>query len=76
MQVQIGIMKVGVNIKDLMLIDMPAKSKKTRKTGSYGSLYKQKAQNIRTSVDVRGESLDDAVMDVEKYIDERIYFGS
>lgn len=75
LQVQIGIMKVGVNIKDLMLIDMPAKPKKTRKTGSYGSLYKQKAQNIRTSVDVRGESLDDAVMDVEKYIDDAFISG-
>ena len=75
LQVQIGMMKVGVNIRDIMLIDMPPKPKKPKKTGGYGSLYKQKAQNIKTSVDVRGKNLEDAVMDVEKYIDDAFISG-
>ena len=74
MQVQVGIMKIGVNIRDIMLID-PGKPKKKPKTAKYGSLYKQKAQNISTSIDVRGKNLDDAVMDVEKYIDDVFISG-
>lgn len=74
LQVQVGIMKIGVKLKDIMLIDQP-KLKKKPKTSRYGSLYKQKAQNISTSVDVRGKNLDDAVMDVEKYIDDAFISG-
>ncbi len=74
LQVQVGIMKIGVNIKDIMLIDQ-GKPKKKPKTSSYGSLYKKKAQNISTSVDVRGKNLEDAVMDVEKYIDDAYISG-
>ena len=76
LQVQVGIMKITSNISDLMLIEQgKPKKKKPKKSGGYGSLYKQKAQNIRTSVDVRGKNLDDAVMDVEKYIDDAYISG-
>lgn len=74
LQVQVGMMKIGVKLRDIMLIDQP-KPKKKPKSTKYGSLYKQKAQNITTSVDVRGKNLDDAVMDVEKYIDDAFISG-
>ena len=74
MQVQVGIMKIGVNISDIMLID-GGKPKKKLKASGYGSLYKSKAQNISTSIGVRGKNLDDAVMDVEKYIDDAFISG-
>ncbi len=76
LQVQVGIMKVGVNVSDIMLIDSgkPKKKPKTRASG-YGSLYKKKAQTISTSVDVRGKNMDDAVMDVEKYLDDAFISG-
>ncbi len=74
MQVQVGMMKVGVKLKDIMLIDQPRPKKKPKQT-RYGGLYKQKAQNITTSVDVRGKNLDDALMDVEKYIDDAFISG-
>ena len=74
LQVQVGIMKIGVKLRDIMLIDQP-KPKKKPKTSKYGALYKQKAQNISTSVDVRGKNLEDAVMDVEKYIDDAYISG-
>ena len=42
LQVQVGIMKIKVNLKDIMLIDhMPAKKKP--KKASYGSLYRKKS---------------------------------
>ena len=74
LQVQIGIMKVGVNVSDLMLIDQKKLQKKKRNT-SYGSIYKRKSQTVSTSIDVRGKTLDDAVMDVEKYIDDAYISG-
>ena len=74
MQVQVGMMKIGVKLRDIMLIDQP-KPKKKPKASRYGALYKQKAQNISTSVDVRGKNLDDAMMDVEKYIDDAFISG-
>lgn len=74
LQVQVGMMKVGVNIKDIMLIDQP-KPKKKPKASGYGSLYKKKTGNVSISIDVRGKKLDDAVMDVEKYIDDAFISG-
>ena len=74
LQVQVGIMKIGVNISDIMLIDS-GKPKKKSKASGYGRLYKKKAQTISTSVDVRGKNMDDAVMDVEKYIDDAFISG-
>lgn len=74
LQVQVGMMKVGVNIKDIMLIDQP-KPKKKPKASGYGSLYKKKTGNVSISIDVRGKNLDDAVMDVEKYIDDAFISG-
>lgn len=76
LQVQVGIMKVGVNISDIMLIDSGRPKKKPKpKASGYGRLYKSKAQTISTSVDVRGKNMDDAVMDVEKYIDDAFISG-
>ena len=56
-----------------MLIDNPVK--KPKKKSSYAGLYKSKTQTISTSVDVRGKNLDDALMDVEKYIDDAFMSG-
>ncbi|MCI8608252.1 MAG: endonuclease MutS2 [Firmicutes bacterium] len=74
--VQVGIMKVSANLKDLMLINDGTKKKKTpRAAGQYGSLYKQKAMNISMSVNVQGESLEDACLDVDKYLDDAYMAG-
>lgn len=72
--VKMGIMKVNINLKDLMFLeeDGPPKDKKG---GKYGSLYRAKAQNISMSVNVQGKYLDDAVMDVDKYLDDAFMAG-
>ena len=76
LQVQVGAMKIGVNVRDIMLIDQHIQKSGVRKKASgYGSMYRQKAQTVSTSIDVRGKNLDDALMDVEKYIDDAFISG-
>ena len=72
--VKIGIMKANINIKDLMFIEQEQPAK-TSKTSKYGNLYKSKAQNISMSINVQGKNLDDATMDVDKYLDDAFMAG-
>lgn len=72
---QVGIMKINANVRDLMLIRDGAPKKKTTGRTKYGSLYRMKAQNISSSVNVQGKTLDEAVMDVDKYLDDAYMAG-
>ena len=74
MLVQVGMMKVNANIDDIMLIDKKRR-KKPSGTGRHSSLHLRKARLVPTSIDVRGKNLDDALMDVEKYIDDAFLSG-
>ena len=72
--VKVGMMKVGININDLMFMEEDSEMK-NKQAGKYGTLYKSKAQNISISINVQGENLDDAVMDVDKYLDDAYIAG-
>lgn len=72
--VKMGIMKVNINLKDLMFLE-EEKPQTDKKGGKYGSLYRAKAQNISMSINVQGKYLDDAVMDVDKYLDDAFMAG-
>lgn len=77
LMVQVGILKAKVKLDDIMLIEGGAldinRPKKVKK--NYGSMYKAKAQNVSISIDVRGKNLDDASMDVDKYLDDATMAG-
>lgn len=60
---------------NLMLINDGTKKKKAPKKASYGSLYKAKSQNVSISINVQGRYLDDAVMEVDKYLDDSYVAG-
>lgn len=75
MTVQMGILKATVNIKDIMLIDDVRKQKTAPKQRNYSSMYQAKAMNMSTTINVRGQSLDDAVMNVDKYLDDAFMAG-
>ncbi|MBR3755473.1 MAG: endonuclease MutS2 [Firmicutes bacterium] len=77
LQVKIGIMKANLNVDDLMLIvDGTEKKKKPKAAGkSYGSLYKTKAQNVSVTYNCQGQNLEDAMMNVEKYLDDAYVAG-
>lgn len=74
-QVQVGSIKINSKINDIILIEggvMDTNRPKKRKIRghSYGKMFKEKAQNISSQIDVRGKNLDDALMEAEKYIDD------
>lgn len=77
--VQVGMMKIRVKPDDLQLIQEGRQKKLRRKQkasqASYGSLYRNKAQNVHASVDVRGQNMEEAVYNVEKYIDDAFMAG-
>lgn len=75
MTVQMGILKATVNIKDIMLIDEVKKQKASPKKRNYSSMYQAKAMNMSTTINVRGQNLDDAVMNVDKYLDDAFMAG-
>ena len=70
MMVQVGMMKIRAAADDLKLINDGRKKKKPASKATYGNLAKSKAQTVKTSIDVRGQSLDEARANVAKYIDD------
>jgi len=70
-QVQVGIMKVNMHVSNL---ERTKEEKETRKTGT-GKIVKSKAENIKTEVDVRGQNLEEAMLEVDKYLDDSYIAG-
>lgn len=75
--VKVGIMKANINVDDLMLINDGTGAKRSKPKGGskYGSLYKSKVHNVGLSINVQGQNLDDAIMDVDKYLDDAYMAG-
>ncbi|MBF8984551.1 endonuclease MutS2 [Lutibacter sp. B2] len=65
--VQAGIMKINVNINNLRL---DQDEKKEHKNTGVGRLVKSKAQSVETSIDLRGQMLEEATMNTDKYLDD------
>lgn len=77
LQVQVGIMKINVNARDLMLIEQ-GRGKHGRSSAASrrtGGLARAKMMSVSLSVNVQGETLDSAVADVDKYLDDAFLAG-
>lgn len=74
-QVQVGLLKVNVKLSNLSKIQDGSKPKKAKQKSRYGSLYGSKVQSVSISVNVRGMMLDDALMEVDKYLDDAYIAG-
>ena len=76
LMVKVGIMKINVNLSDLMMInEKKSGGKGSKSAGRYGNLYRAKAMAVSTSVNVVGKNLEDATMEVEKYLDDAYMAG-
>lgn len=71
--VQVGIMKINANIKNLRLIK--SKESKTAET-NIKSIIKNKAnQNINQEIDLRGMNIEEAILEIDKYLDDAYIIG-
>ena len=69
--INIGALKVKARLQDLMLINEGKDRKPQAKSSSkYGSLLRSKSSSVSASINVMGKNLDDALADVEKYLDD------
>lgn len=66
--VQIGIMKTKIHIKDLT----PIKEELSPKNTYSRKGVQSKAKHIQSSIDVRGMTSEEVIMDIEKYIDDAV----
>ena len=65
--VQVGIMKVNMNISNLKKIKSEAETKTATKTKKMINI---KNKRVNTELDLRGMNLEEAIMDVDKYLDD------
>ena len=71
LMINIGALKVKARLQDLMLINEGKDRKPQAKSSSkYGSLLRSKSSSVSASINVMGKNLDDALVDVEKYLDD------
>lgn len=71
LMINIGALKVKARLQDLMLINEGKDRKQQAKSSSkYGSLLRSKSSSVSASINVMGKNLDDALADVEKYLDD------
>lgn len=65
--VQVGIMKINVPLNKLMR-DI-SKKKEAKKTGG-AQLVRQKVNSVASSIDLRGQNLEEALYNIDKYLDD------
>jgi DNA mismatch repair protein MutS2 len=69
LMVQVGIMKIGVNVSGLKKIEeKPTATKKNFKGGSKG--YETKSMTASTEIDLRGLNVEEAMAVLDKYLDD------
>lgn len=69
--VQVGKLKVNVALKNIMLLSQTKKKEPIKPQKSkYAAIYKNKAANVELSINVRGKLLEEALSDVDKYLDD------
>jgi len=72
--VQIGAMKLAVNLSGITIVQENVSDKDREKT-KYSKLKKTKAMSVPMSINVIGKTLDEAEIEVDKYIDDAFLAG-
>lgn len=69
-KVQAGIIKMDVHITNLRLAEEKKSSEMAKKYIKNTQAFTSKTKNVSTEVDVRGQMLEEALMNVEKFLDD------
>lgn len=75
MVIRIGIIKMTVNIKDLIVVQSENAGNKERKKQKYTKISYTKAKEIKTEINLIGKNLDEAIDIMDKYIDDAFIAG-
>ena len=70
--IQAGIMEINVHVTNLRLID--EQRKEVHRTGQ-GKIGVTKAMNVSTGIDLRGNTVDEAVESIDKFLDDASMTG-
>lgn len=71
-QVQVGIMKVNAHVSTLKRTESMAKEKASVSTKN---IIRNKSKDINTEIDLRGRNLEEAIMEIDKYLDDAYLAG-
>ncbi len=74
LMIQIGAMKLSVNLSGITLVQENVTEKERTKV-KYSKLAKTKSMSVPMSINVIGKSLDEAEIEVDKYIDDAFLAG-
>lgn len=72
--VQAGIMKITIPLKDLRKLHEEKKEKRKEKTG-IGKIMTGKAREMKNELDLRGLTVEEALLEAEKYLDDAYLAG-
>lgn len=72
--VQVGIMKVNVTVDKLMKGHEKTEKKKSS-PNTTSKIMKQKTMEVSSSIDLRGQTIDEAMYNIEKYLDDAFLAG-
>ncbi len=73
--VQVGIMKISTDLSDLNTVTGETRAPQTRERSATSGMLFQKTMEIKTELDLRGSTLQEAVERVDKYIDDACLAG-
>ncbi len=68
--VQMGILRSQVNIKDLVLVDVPVITGPNMQKSSSGKIKMSKSLNISPEINLIGKTVDEAISELDKYLDD------
>ncbi len=70
--VQVGIMKVNVHIS---VVERSKDKQRSATTARTKSMIRSKSKSIKSEIDLRGKNLEEAILDVDKYLDDAYMAG-
>lgn len=73
--VRVGALKISCNISELIIIESEPQGNRIKRRREYSRLRSFKAGNIGISLNLIGKSLDEALIEMEKYIDDACLAG-
>lgn len=72
-QVQVGILKMNVNKKNIKIIK--EKDEDKSQVNVREVIKSRKSQNVKNEIDLRGRNVEEAIIEIDKYLDDAYLFG-